>query len=330
MDLKFLRRLKFTIWKRKEYVEFWDFFKILQCVLKVFGYAHHNRFPTTFREKFHATKRNFLSFLGRLTLILSMIVYLIWIVENRNDLMGLLRAIPSITSNTFVATRYFTIYHNRNRIRIMYEKLFGVYEDLQLKHSKMARNQLRTTKILQSYGIFLLIFTQLSQIVDFATSYIRHGTDVFNVQIWLPFEHNTNLTYFMSCLWITWSGLFCSSALYIGDWTVYSIITVASVEFRMVGKKFKEILSDRNVTLEDLGPIINYHNRIINVCNNLENIMSKALLHNCLQTTVIICLICFQIVILKDPTQLINFLRTCACNCVEPISFIVFSWSNVD
>jgi gustatory receptor len=228
-------------------------------------------------------------------------------VENRRDLMGMLRAIPSVSNNTFVATRFFVLYQKRNIYRKMCNTLFGVYEDLDIRRNKHAKCRLQMLKVLQSYGIFLLIFTQLSQIVDFTVNYIRHGTEVYNIQIWLPFDHNTDLTYFLSCFWISFTGLFCSSALYIGDWLIYSITTVASVEFRVIGKKFREILNDPNVKLEDLGPLIEKHNNVIDVCNQLELIVSKLLLHNCLQGTLIICLICFQIVILEDPTQLIVY-----------------------
>lgn len=71
--------------------------------------------------------------------------------------------------------------------------------------------------------------------------------------------------------------------------------------------KFKEALNDPSVELKNLASIVDHHNNIIGACNQLESIVSRTLLHNCLQGTFIICLICFQIVILEDPVQLIVY-----------------------
>lgn len=304
----FFTQNKLKFWATRKEAKFIEFFEILSKVCKIHGYDYFERPPSNFREQCIAILNEFLSYIGRIVLLLSMVVYIIWIAVNANDLDGLLRAIPNVSNNTFVAARFFILHRNGERLQRMYSTLFEAYEDLDVKHSKHARKQLRNTRNIQSFSVVILIFTQLSQIIEFVTNYIRYGTEIFTVQIWLPWDPNrSEINYFMSCLWISISGLFCSSALFIGDWTIYSITTVASTEFRMIGIKFREILSESNVELKHLALVLRHHNRIVDVCNQLEEIVSAALLHNCLQGTIIICLVCFQIVILEDPMQLIVY-----------------------
>jgi gustatory receptor len=130
------------------------------------------------------------------------------------------------------------------------------------------------------------------------------GTEVFTVQIWLPFDHSSGFKFLATSLSVLWSAITFSSGLFLGDWLIYVAITLISMELEVIGCKFKEILSKSDVKLSDLKNVIEAQEKLSEVCSELELIVSKILLHNCLQGTIIICLLCFQLVILEDVTQL--------------------------
>lgn len=293
--------------KRSEIVEFDDFLRILRNASRIFGYPDSNVEPMTWKDKIKTIFKKILRQTGRTTLIFSMILYIIWIAVNYNDLFGMLRALPSISSNSFVTIRYFILEYNLNKIRGMKKDIKEVYNFLKIKHSRTARKHLKRANLFQVFSICILIFTQFTQMVEFISNYLQHGTEVYNIQIWLPFDHHGEFKYFLSCFIITFTGFFCSTALYLGDWMIYSIIYTTSLDFEMIGKEFQDILGKTGIKLRDLSPIIEYHSKLIEVCNQLESIVNESLLHNYLQGIGLICFISFQLAILKDPTQLIVY-----------------------
>lgn len=307
-----MKRLRIW-WKSRKFckrtisVEFDNFFKIIENVYGVFGYKREEIEPTNFKERLKAILRRISAFTGNITLFVSIVLYLIWILVNYDDFFGVLRALPNISNIIFIVIRCFILRHNNSKIRVMCKDLKDIYEVLMMKHDRQAQNYLYRSNIFQRTCIGILVSTQLLQVCEFISNYIYHGTDIFTLEIWLPFDHESDLKYFASCLWISWSGFFCSSALFIGDWVIYTIITLTSLEFDYIGRKMKELLNNPKVKLGDLSAILNHQNKLIEVCNQLESIVSESLLNNFLQSIVLICLISFQLAILKDPLQLIVY-----------------------
>lgn len=298
-----------AIWshRRQKSVKFEDFFKILENFLKIFDSTQRKIEPRSISEKLEAIFSRILSITGRATLILSIIPYLIWIVVNYADYFGVLRVLPNISNNAFVVARFFILRRNSSEILAMHNDLRDIYEDSMKNHTRKARKYLTRSNTFQYIYCGILIFTQSSQVFAFIANYIQHRTEVFTVQMWLPFDHKSDLNYFMSCLVISWSGFFCTTALIVGDWTVYTIICVTSLEFEAIGHEMKTILNNPKVKLRDLSSALDHQNTLIAICNQLESIVSKSLLHNYLQGIAIICLTCFQLAILSDPLQLIIY-----------------------
>ena len=86
------------------------------------------------------------------------------------------------------------------------------------------------------------------------------------------------------------SAVYSGSSLFISDWIVYTIITILSLNFKMIGGEFNEILSQKRVRMRDLQRVVTHHAKLIDICNQLEAIVSQSLLYNYLQGVIIICL----------------------------------------
>ena len=106
---------------------------------------------------------------------------------------------------------------------------------------------------------------------------------------------------------MTYSAYLSSSALYIGDWTLYSFIIILSMNFDIVGKRFKAIMNDSNVQIDDIKQVVHQHKKLIEASNLLESIFSFVLLINFSYGSFVLCLICFQLVVLDDPTQILIY-----------------------
>lgn len=142
------------------------------------------------------------------------------------------------------------------------------------------------------------------QVIEFIYNYITIGTDIITVELWLPFGHDTDFKYLITCFSIVISALNSSSSLFIFDFTLYTLITIIALNFNMVGCEMREILNKSKTKIKDLEQVVNFHTKLIDICNQIESIISKNLLHNYLQGIAVICLLCFQLVVLKDLSQL--------------------------
>lgn len=299
---KFLVKLKnFRSRKREVQVEFEDFFTILSFSLKLYGI---NPFIIELKSKSEIIIDKVLLVIGAVMPWLSTLLYFLWAVENRQDPLAVLRSLPNVTNHIFLSARIWILYRNRQKLTMMSADLKEIFDALKVKNRKMVKNHLKRVNMLQSVIVALIITIWITQIIDFIASYIARGTETFTVELWLPFDHDTGLKYFCSCICLMWSALYSGSSFYITDWIIYTIVTLISLDFDMIGSEIKEILGNPHAKTDDLSWVVEHQNKLIDICNQLELIVSNSLLHNCLQGIIIICLLGFQLVVLDDVTQL--------------------------
>lgn len=297
-------KLKGLIIKSEKEIQFEDFLKILAKFNKVFGVGRAKPPTTTKLASLVENLRQIYYFAARFTLVLSCLLYMLWMVFHHETPHEVLRVLPNIANNVFIAGKFFVLFFNFDKIHGMLVKLRRIFNTLKTESAQVIREYYVTSYIFQWINAVLFPIVWTLQAIEFAANYFMYGTKIFTVQIWLPFGHETGFGYFASCLSVWWSAVMMCSGLFIADWLLYIIVTLISIDFELVGVKLKEILSNPQAQIKELKTVVDIHNELMEICDGLENIVSHSLLLNRLLTTFVICFLCFQLAVLEDFSQL--------------------------
>lgn len=244
-------------------IELKDFTKIPVNALKLLGFKFHideiSVSLTRNQKVFNILRQIYFGFcIG--VLLVSLLFYTLWLIVNFHNPLSILRSLPNIVNNVFISFRLITICANRkrlNKLLIMLEGVFPSACDEQNMH-KFPKYLYQLTRKEKVYGFFCFVPIPFA-IIDFIKNYIESGTEKFIVDIWFPFDYKSSgLYYLFACLFMFMSSVMSSISLYIGDWIIYSLITILSMEFEMTGRKYKEILKHDKVKLIDFKTIIIY------------------------------------------------------------------------
>lgn len=282
-----------------------DFGAIILKLLIILGLPLASDPPNGKFELFLLCFKKFRIFFSLLSMLFATAGYTLWTLINHNeDPLVVLRTLPNISNHMFFLSRMVILFRNRAIIKTMFLNLTEIIESYSEKYSNLIENYYHRNRRLQICNGIFLTFIWLSQVIEFIHNYIEHGTEIFTVQIWLPFDHNGGLKYFFSCVVVMWGGVIISTNYFIGDWIIYNTITLYTLAFDIVGNEIKEILSVSTTKIEDLKEIVTKHCALMEGCEQLASIVSGILLYNSFQSIALLSLIGFQMIVLDDLTQL--------------------------
>jgi hypothetical protein len=264
-----------------------EFFETPFCLYKLLGIDIEPKLARTYREKVAKALKNIhvsLILLSLLLILISQSIEMILSIDlNWNKATVIF---TSLMHYPHLLLKTSLIIKNRSIIDGIIagmSELFPVWREDQERHGllKYFKAVKRNFKIyMWIVKVFTMVFT-LGHIMIFVTS----GTEKFQSDIWLPFDHRSIFVYIPLLLWIIWL-----SAIIIVLYSAYSMMflmltSLLTKEFTILNTELSEILKNPNVKVEDLKAFVDEHNRLFELSREIQKVFSPMLLYEFLQSS---------------------------------------------
>lgn len=212
---------------------------------------------------------------------------------------------------TSIFTSYFNYYKgclmwkNEKEIKDIMRALreyFPIYEKDQKENNvgKVLKVLLRMKKIYVS--LYLLLVN--ASYIPMTLMFLLHGEKVEIFEFWIPFALDSTAKYVIYFLWSYWiSATYCMCGVG-SDFMFFSTITLLCLEFESIKEEFKKKINED----EDLKILIDKYDRLIQLSNDLHAIFENYLFFYISQSSIIVGLICFQLVATDDFLRFIPYL----------------------
>jgi gustatory receptor len=140
----------------------------------------------------------------------------------------------------------------------------------------------------------LLVFVICGLFVAPIVKYISTGIWINKLptELWFPFDPYNPKFYTCVFVWQALCSFFSITALAASDPTFISLCVLTSLNFGILGKDLEES--------EVTNQLINRHQELLEISENLQKIFSKQLLFFFLTASLIICLISYQLSVATD------------------------------
>ena len=211
-------------------------------------------------------------------------------------------ALPQLSSTSMVIFKCATVYRNKSNISEVFNKMSRVFPK-----EKKLQQKYNIRRYYKSYSRFARIYAFLFMVPCILVltvpliKMVTSGVATLPLNIWLPFDYDSNAVYVIAYLWTIWT---CSNSvifLIAIDTLMFVLISLVSMEF--------DILKIDLVNLKDLeasqagiktAQLVERHNVLINCGKTLERIFSPSFLYNFVLSSFVICLTAFQYTTSKD------------------------------
>lgn len=302
---KFYKKFFQSKQKVNHTIEPMDFLKIIVKTLNILGLPLTFDSPKTKWELFLLCFKKFRICFSIMTIFMVTIGYILWpLINHKKDPLITLRTLPNISNHIFFVSRYVNLFRKRKNLKGIFFNLKDIIDSCNNKYDNLIRKYYEQNRRFQLFSVIFTGLAWLSQIIDFIYNYFLNGTQIFSVQMWLPFDHNSGLKYFASCLIVLWGGIILSIYFCAGDWIIFTTITLYTMAFDMIGNRMKEILNISTTKIEDLKEIVTKHYILMSSFDEFKFIISEILILNFLQAISLLSLFGFQMIVLDDMTQL--------------------------
>jgi gustatory receptor len=159
----------------------------------------------------------------------------------------------------------------------------------------------RITSIFVVITTFNFMIAKLANLVFFGVWYDR----VMPVDNWFPYDKYDPFWYNFTTLWYLLCFVFFVCGLLGTDLIFRSFTTVISMQFDILSMKLDKLkTSDDKETLKEL---MEHHEKVLKMSKDLEEIFSPSILFNFVTSSLLICLVCYEVSITTSIELLIKF-----------------------
>ena len=278
---------------RIEFSNFVDF--PLKC-FKVFGL---NPNEADFRDSRKERLQKYYYYLVITILIMLNLETCVFIQKNITQLNLLTETLPAVGYTTLALVKSLTFSMKKkefNDIMDTLRKLFPKSREEQKVFR--VKNYLKDYKFIER-TFFLLVcsaginFT-VAPVIKFLLT--RVWIDKLPFNNWYPFDEYNPRFYNFVFFWQFYTTIITIAPLAGLDLIFYSFITQISMHFDILCQKLDDLKSERT-NLVDMVKLIKLHEILIKLSNNLEEIYSISILVNFTASSILICLVGFQLTI---------------------------------
>ena len=142
----------------------------------------------------------------------------------------------------------------------------------------------------------LTVFLALTQVAFPVIPFLINGTMENSIKYWFPFDTCTPSTFPISLVWADWVAwtLFLSSLA--SDALLYACISVIAMEFNILRVDLKNLSSTQShKRIKTLGVLTDRHNKLLELSEKLQGIYSVSFLLSFGGSSVIMCVVVFQL-----------------------------------
>lgn len=144
----------------------------------------------------------------------------------------------------------------------------------------------------------------------------------FPFYMWFPFDPTSSVPlYVVMYLLESWGGFTAVMSCLAMNLLLGAIVTQICLQLKMLKRNLHEaVLEEGKGRSHSLRPIVLKHCQIVQGCQDLEEIFTVSIFFNYMSSSLIICLVLFQVVVGSDLAEIIKF-------CLFLLSSLLQTWT---
>ncbi|XP_001359524.3 putative odorant receptor 85d [Drosophila pseudoobscura] len=162
---------------------------------------------------------------------------------------------------------------------------------------------------------------------------IRHFVRMLPYYCWVPWDWSTNSSYYLMYVSQNMAGQTCLSGQLAADLMMCALVTLLVMHFIRLGRGIEEhvagLLSPQQ-DLEFLQAAVVYHQRLLQLCHNINEIFGVSLLCNFVSSAFIICFVGFQMTIGGKIDNLVMLVLFLFCALVQVFMITTYAQRLLD
>jgi odorant receptor len=257
--------------------------------------------------------------------ITGLVLSLIYINKIHSDIVKLCLSVPQWGYTLMIFLKLLNIVINKKKFKQVIENLDELFpktkEDQEAYNVRKWRKYLRGYKRIEKILVITILISAigviLAQFLNFASTGIWNGKLVY--ESWYPFNEYHPVYFNIVLLWQI-IEIIATMVSFLGSELIfYSFVAQISMQFNVLNVKIEGLTPK-----DDFKQLINQHERILNLAKLLEEIFSPTILLNFIMSSMMTCLIGYQVssdtnidLIIQSSQMLVicmlQFLFMCQC-----------------
>lgn len=282
-----------------------DFNSFTRFSFGMFRFAHFDfeklHEGATFKEKFiYNVKRNYVRF-GLGTFAAAVISLTANAIINNDNMVIVSSSFTNLLTIALIALKYLNTYLHKNDIWEIIQEMRAIYNGTTDQRTKFdVRPYLRAYQRVIKIAIVTFSATVFS-ITYPIFPFLVDGTMRFEINYWYPFDPFTPKSFVGAMVWVDWMAVNCTIFLIACDSMVYALITVISMEFDFLKIDLMHLSNvPKHERAKEIKRLTDHHNKLLDISDKLEKCYSPTFLASFVETSMILCLIAFELSTASD------------------------------
>lgn len=278
-------------------INFEDFFKIPEQVLKLIGIELNGKIPTTKLEKWKEKLITFHFYFGAFNLFLAYFSMVIFLGKFFSDLS--VTGAISVWSNFILFTtnflKTFHMKYNLQRIEQFMKRIQTVHESSHVIHYHRYQRNLKLIVIIQKLYIVAVYGTQfcfLSMPIIQNIIAILNGADhwerILQHNIYLPFKLDSWVLYIISFFWLEFVAFFADGYMVANELLFNTLLVMISMEFDNLADEFEDFDFEHS-DLEKFNKLKDRHSNLLDISDVMNSIYNFPIMVSFFGSTALIC-----------------------------------------
>ena len=259
------------------------------------------------RIKYYARKCfNLFCLLSYISFLLQFTAYGITHSDNFDVIV---RAISDASTAILVALKGLIIFLRKTDIQMIFEEL-----KLLDKTRNIEGEEYKKRKYLDEYHrvVKFCVGNFISTILIIASlwfPYLLTGRIIYVTNLWFPFDEYRLEMFPFAQIWIDWLAYLSITLFLTSDLLLYSLITVISMEFDFLKHNMNFFLKSdsKDERMTKITSFIERHNKLLELCDKLQQIFEPIFLFNFVISSVIMCIVLYHFLFCATSLVLYTF-----------------------
>lgn len=291
---------------RGSLIEFEDFTSYCERIFKTFAFTLDQvSSAKTAKDKVEIILKDFFFWFTVINVLVMIFLVAAAAVNKSLEFSAMTSTIAIVTSGCNVGVKSCTVYFNKSSI---VKVLSYTRSDFPIKQN---HKRYRVSRYLKNYKKFAKLYTVLfatpclSAMVIPLIKLFSSGEKTFPLNIWMPFDTDSDKLYAVAYLWSVWACTFSVVVLVAIDSLMFVLITLVSMEFDILKLDFLALnTAEKSKAEQQARELIQRHSNLIECSKSLEKVYSPSFLYTFLQGSFVICLTAFQYMASSEATAL--------------------------
>lgn len=244
--------------------------------------------------------------------ILTLFMMSVFIKEHVKELTLVTESSPGCGYALLAVVKSISIYMRKEEFKDLMETLDDLFPKTQreqniFKVRKYVKGYRRMQKIFSTIAISVGVIFMIAPVIKLILTGVWN--DKLPYEGWYPFdEHDPR---FYTFVWLWQIGISCITVVSIlgPDLILYAFITMISMQFDILCRQLRSLKNfSRDEIYRELLELVKLHNTLIRLSNNLEKIYSVSILFNFMGSSILICLVGYQVTVGISTENLVKFI----------------------